>query len=252
VLAEPPRTNWDLHFRLFGFPVRVHPFFWLLAALFAYPTWESLGPQYFIIWVGVLFVSILIHELGHGLAYRFYGARSHLVLHGFGGLAIPWTAIRGRGRRILVSLAGPAAGFILAGLVWGTAHLFDWANPERSRLLHELYVWLILVNVGWGVINLLPVYPLDGGQVCQEVCSQFSPRTGLQLSLQISLFVASLMCFYSVACVISVNQGAAWIGALPWWIPLGSPWTAVLFGLLAYQSYQMLQQSRWMDSHWDN
>ncbi len=55
---------------------------------------------------------------------------------------------------------------------------------------------------------------------------------------------------YSLACVVGRKQGAEWLANLPWWFPIGSLWTAILFGVLAYQSYQLLQRDRWTDSHW--
>ena len=101
------------------------------------------------------------------------------------------------------------------------------------------------------MVNLLPVWPLDGGQVCEEVCSYFSPRTGRRLALQISIAVAGAFCLYSIACMMSERQGAEWLNALPWWIPRGSLWTAFLFGLLAVQSYQVLDRVKSYESNWD-
>jgi Zn-dependent protease len=81
----------------------------------------------------------------------------------------------------------------------------------------------------WGLINLLPVYPLDGGRVAREICTLGNPRRGIVLSLRISMVVAALM---------------AAIAALSW----NSLYTAILFGYLAYSSYRTLeayQRSVW-------
>jgi hypothetical protein len=62
--------------------------------------------------------------------------------------------------------------------------------------------------------------------------------------------VAGLICLYSLACEFESRRGDGWLLNLPWWVPRGSLWTAILFGMLAVQSYQLLQQARWMNSHW--
>ncbi|HEX4607162.1 MAG TPA: hypothetical protein VH092_03070, partial [Urbifossiella sp.] len=63
-------------------------------------------------WIAISFVSFLVHELGHAAAFRAYGVGSHVVLYSLGGLAVPWDDLRGRWRRVVVSLAGPGAGFV--------------------------------------------------------------------------------------------------------------------------------------------
>lgn len=248
MFAEPERTRFDLNFRLFRFPVRVHPLFWLLVALFGSDILAQAGADVFLVWVGVAFVSILVHEMGHGLAYRLFGVKSHLVLHSFGGLAIPWSRVERRWQRILVSLAGPVAQLILAGLVFGSFFIAPW--PVNNPLALALFGFLIQVNLGWALLNLLPVWPLDGGQVCDEVCSYFSPWRGREFALNISIGTAGAVAIYSVACVLGRNQGAEWLNEIPWWVPRGTLWTAILFGILAVQSHQVLQQVRWQGRHW--
>ena len=80
------------HFRIFGIPVRVEPFFVVVALLFGIrlePLW--------VVFAVIVFVSVLVHELGHALTYRLLGQRSAIVLHGFGGFTVP----TGGGRRAL-------------------------------------------------------------------------------------------------------------------------------------------------------
>src|SRR5207253_5525130 len=75
------------------------------------------GLEYLAIWVACVFVSILVHEMGHVIAARAFGVWGQIVLYGFGGLAIPAGQMRHRWQHILVCLAGPVAGFLLLGLV---------------------------------------------------------------------------------------------------------------------------------------
>jgi Zn-dependent protease len=202
--------------------------------------------------VAVAFVSILVHELGHAFAFRRYGADAHIVLYAFGGLAVPWHAVAGRGRRVVIALAGPVAGFLLCGLAYGSQKAFDWAGPAAPRPVQWLYVSLVFVNLVWGLFNLLPVYPLDGGQVCREVCTSLSRRRGTRISLEVSVAVAGLVALYGFACALERSNGGGWLTAnLPLWFPRGTLWTGILFAILAVQSYQLLQQRDWTEPHWD-
>ena len=241
MFAEPARTPYDLNFRLFGFPVRIHPLFWLGAALLGAGTLKA-GLHFLLIWIVVVFVSILVHELGHAVAFRRFGADSHIVLWMFGGLAVPSNAVIGRWRRILVSLAGPFAGFVLCGVVYGHAQA-DGVGDRQRRAGHLLLLCLILVNLYWGIFNLLPVFPLDGGQVARELCEARWRGRGLQIALKISIAVAGAVAIYSLVCWFEERSGGGPVtDNLPWWVPRGSIFTAILFAMLAVQNYQFLQQ----------
>ncbi len=248
LLYEPPPTQADLHFRLFGVPVRVHPFFWAVTALMGLNTRSGTPPSEFITWVGVVFVSILVHEMGHAALQRRFGGHPWIVLHGLGGLAICDDCDRRPSSQILISLAGPAAGFCFAAAVAAVLAmagrftgfqlslipvrwtLFDpeyYVASEGTRLgLADNLVWdLLTVNILWGLINLLPVYPLDGGRVMREVCTLRDSRRGVVFSLQISVVTAGAMALY---------------GLFAW----QSIFTAMMFGYLAFTSYQTIAALR--------
>ena len=94
LLAEPQPTPADWQFELAGIRVRVSPWFWLASALLGFGVCQSFagGDQraligYLILWAGVVLVSILIHEMGHALAFRLFGQSAHIVIYHFGGLA---------------------------------------------------------------------------------------------------------------------------------------------------------------------
>lgn len=258
MLVEPERTAYDLRFRCLGFPVRVHPWFWIVTLLLNGHRLLRMGPEYLLMWVAVVFVSILIHELGHALAFRRFGSDADIVLYAFGGLAIPTNVVSGRGRRILVALAGPVAGFIVYGIVYGTNAAFEWAKgadgrPTNGPELWFLYVQLVWVNLYWGLLNLLPVFPLDGGQVSRELCTAKWGTRGTRVSLKVSFAVALLLVAYSLWCEIDTGQFGANVTAdFPSWVPLGSVYLAILFGFLAYESYRLLQRIEWTDTHWDD
>jgi stage IV sporulation protein FB len=242
VLAEPDRTQYDLNFPLFGFRVRVHPFFWLGTVLLGLNALrdENHGPILLLIWIAVVFVSILVHELGHALAYRMYGSHARIVLWGFGGLAIGSPNPAGRARRIFVTLAGPLAGFLLAALVYGSDRLTGWSTAGGVPVLN-LYFQLMFVNIAWGVLNLFPVFPLDGGQITRELCEGKWRGRGLRVSLQISFAVAVAAAVYSLACALDEKFGSHLAKVIPWWA-FGNVFTAILFAILAVQSYLLLKQ----------
>ena len=107
-------------FRLLNIPISVQPWFWLTIAIMCGR--QDAGAAF--IWIAVCFGSILIHEMGHALAFRAFGIASEVVLYAWGGLAIPKGRVRySHAANVLVSLAGPFAGFCLAGLVIGLASL---------------------------------------------------------------------------------------------------------------------------------
>ncbi|HQV95560.1 MAG TPA: site-2 protease family protein, partial [Anaerolineales bacterium] len=81
---------------------------------------------------------------------------------------------------------------------------------------------MLWVNVFWGLINLLPVFPLDGGHVARNILLLYDPVGGVRKSLWLSVIVGGLM-------------------ALAGFVLFRSVYTALLFGLLAFQSYQALQ-----------
>lgn len=243
VFQELPPTRYDLRFSIAGIPVRVHPLFWLIAVLFGSSGNLLLLP----IWVLVVFLSILVHELGHALAFRRYGQRSQIVLHFAGGLTIPEPVSWGGGyasvgltanQQIFISLAGPGAGFLFAALVVGIVLVtggsvsVDWllgfipipdAMMRFGGIIATAFVSMLLgVNVFWGLINLVPVYPLDGGSVARNVFLQADPIDGVRKSLWLSV----------------IAGGVVALGGL---VFFGSIFMALLFGLLAFQSYQSLQ-----------
>ena len=121
LIGEPQPTQGDLHFRLFGFPVRIHPFFWLIAFLFGMSGTPPL-PLVFA-WVAAMFLSILIHELGHAAVMRYYGISPRITLYGMGGLA-SYEPSQVRDQRafsthaqIAIAAAGPLAGFLTAAVI---------------------------------------------------------------------------------------------------------------------------------------
>lgn len=247
-LNEPPSTAYDFSFNLFGFPIRVHPGFFVLPVVFGAGLAGS-APNpgvVLLIFAIVFFVSILIHELGHSIALRFFGVPSRIVLYWFGGLAIHESGF-GNHRRlnndqsIVVSLAGPLAGFGLAAILVGIIYamngsisfqmngMFPMLIPDMSQTAVAgnqsmiLLFWIgLFCNIVWGVLNLAPVLPLDGGQVCREVCLKFDSHNGLKTALMISVGAAA------VIALIGFSTRDSFMG--------------IFFAFMGISSYMTLQQ----------
>jgi Zn-dependent protease len=233
VLFEPTQTPYDLNFRLLGIPVRVHPLFWAVAAMFGMSVPE---PGALVTWVFVVFVSVLVHEMGHALVARHFGCQPYITLYGLGGLASYRPTFNQTYKHILILLAGPGAGFLLAALVTITVaasgHVALLPLPfvrvivgsgsviENPRL-NDLVWFLLTVNILWGIINLLPVYPLDGGQIARFVFRALNPWDGIRQSLWLSVLAGALLAF------LGLSSGSVFI--------------AIFFGYLAFNSYQAVR-----------
>ena len=243
LFQQLPPTRYDLRFSIVGIPVSVHPSFWLITLLFGASGNLLLLP----IWVVVVFVSILVHELGHALAFRRHGQSSHILLYFGGGLTIPepvyWTSGYANvgltaNQQIFISLAGPGAGFLFAALVIAivlvtggsviTDRLLGFiplplsaVMPFGGVIVAALVSLLLWVNIFWGLINLMPVYPLDGGSVARNIFLQADPVDGIRKSIWLSVIAGAIVALVGLFFFRSV-------------------FIALLFAVLAFQSYQSL------------
>ena len=223
MLAEPGRTAYDINFQVLNIPVRVSIYFFLMAAALGYnrainaavimPPIASLA-----IWTGVVFFSILLHELGHSLVMRRFGITSRIVLYHFGGLAIPDGGAFGRrlGPRdhIAISAAGPGIQLLFAALVVAFLSASNYRIPGSEFGIMKYLIpsglsgdramppgmWgmtydLLSVNIYWALLNLVPIYPLDGGQISREMFLLFNvPDAGAQVAHVVCRHVGCSSC----------------------------------------------------------
>ena len=252
-LSEPGRTGYDLNFSCFGFPVRVHPAFFIMPLVLGYGL-ILLADNYgvgLLVVTGIFFVSILIHEIGHAVAFRYFGIPSRIVLYWMGGLAIPesshaWGSQSNRSlspdQQIIISVAGPVFGLALALVFYGLVYLLGGSVgveddqiisalipvfPEGSKYAGGGIVFMIcfggiILNVFLNILNLAPIYPLDGGQIARQFMVKLDAYNGIRNSIVLSLGTAVLIAVVSLA--------------------YGDRFLAFFFGFMAWTSYQMLQQ----------
>ncbi len=206
-----------LQFKLFGFQISVQPFFWILTGLLGMSFAAGMENQLFgiALWIVIVLLSVLWHELGHAFAFRRYRIESEIVLHGLGGYAMPLQPPRlTRGQDILVSAAGPAFQLAIGlPLLWlyksGMLNEFLLGRPLAWPVLFAL----MFVNIGWPLLNLLPIFPLDGGRICHAL---FGPRRE-NTALWISLMCAT--------------------GVTIWALTLRAPFMAMMFGMMAWNNW---------------
>lgn len=146
-----------IRFSLLGVPVSIDWSFFIVP-LFA---WAG-GWQRALIWTAVVFISVLLHELGHAVAQRVFGFSPRISIYALGGLTFwPADAAPTVKQRFVVSGAGPAVSISLGILSLLALKLSAGAGP-LVQLAIEQSIW---VNLIWGAINLLPLMPLDGGNL---------------------------------------------------------------------------------------
>lgn len=224
MLGPVAPTPYDLQFPLLGIPVRVSPWFWGMAAILGWPLLQEGWPM-LLLFIFAAFVSILVHEFGHALTARAFGHQPRVLLYQFGGLAMYAPTHRFTlGRSILIVAAGPLAGLVLGGIAFGAlVALVIFEVPVAPQLEGFLSI-LATINFSWSLLNLLPVLPLDGGQILRDVLLLFT-RSGLRIALIVGLLVGAAVAIYGFTS--------------------GQIFLAVMFGAMAGGCLNDLQQRSW-------
>lgn len=206
-MTPSPRQQLRL-FRVFGITVFLH-WSWFIVAAYqmdrrssGYASFGWSVAEYL-----ALFAIVLLHEFGHALACRQVGGTAReIILWPLGGVA--YVSPPPRPGALLWSIAaGPLVNVILVGLLmllspWAT----EWAtSPSAHHFVRQLWI----INLGLLIFNILPIYPLDGGQILRALL-------WFPLGRVRSLWVAS---------IIGV-LGALGLIALAFW--MASIWTGVI------------------------
>lgn len=154
--------------RIFGIDIRVH---WTFLILLWFLLFDGLrlgpgGLKDSAVWLGLLFGSVLVHELAHAVVGRSRGAAVRdIILLPIGG-ATRTERFPDRPRdEFLMTVVGPATSFALAGL--GALLAFVAGQRLLPIDLHHGSLWaqIFWLNVLLGSFNLLPAFPMDGGRI---------------------------------------------------------------------------------------
>jgi stage IV sporulation protein FB len=183
-----------LRFRVLGFPVHVDWSFVLFVGLLG---WQpGITPERLVIWLVLAFVAVLAHELGHAVAARMIGAQPSIALVALGGVTtyVPPRQLS-RLSSLGIALAGPAVGLILGGALVVVGRTVE---VEPGSLVEYTLLMAIFTTLGWSVLNLLPIVPLDGGQAMRELLPG-DPATRARRASIVSIVLAVALAFVIVA-----------------------------------------------------
>lgn len=208
-----------IRFSIFGIPVEIQPFFWIsLIILGGASTADSAAA---ILDIGLFviagLISILVHELGHALTARAFGAYSAITLQAFGGYAAYSGGLLNRKQSFLVTAAGPGVQILLGLAVMLLFPHLTRLNDNGIYFLSQL----MLISFFWAILNLLPVVPLDGGQMLNALLGP----ARIKITLWVTIIVASV------------------IGVLMF-TQTGSVIFPIFLGMFAWQAFQGLKQRR--------
>lgn len=201
-------------------PIYIHPTFWLFAGLIGYLSgggWIGV-----LIWLGIIFVSVLFHELGHALTAFAFGRKPRIELVALGGLTYYDGQKLRFWKQFLIVFNGPLFGFILFLVASWSLRFPSVAQGGWGPVL----VLLQMANLFWTVLNLLPILPLDGGQLLRLILEKWWGVRGIRYALITSIVLALSMSVFFLSRQ-SLIGGA-------------------LFLLLAFQSGDLLRKLRYV------
>lgn len=177
------------------------------------------GVHYALLWIPIAFLSVLIHELAHAAMFGVFGyGSSRIILGGLGGVTIneslhrnvkPW-------HDLIISVAGPFSSFGLWFLSkWLIENL---AVARTDRMLQAFLPLFALANIAWGIFNLIPVPPLDGGHATRSFFSIFlSDRTAFTVSTWIAIVVgAAVAVWFAVTRQFFIAFYIGWFVYMAW------------------------------------
>ena len=211
-MSTPVEGGRGLRLHLFGFPVHVDLSFVLIMGLIGWLS-SLRSPRDLVLWIVIAALAVLVHELGHAFVARTTGARPTVALTGFGGLTtyVPPRPLS-RGRSLAIALAGPFSGLAAGALVWAVREAFP--GMAIGSLAERATTFALFTTIGWSVLNLIPVLPLDGGQAMRELlpgAPDVRARRAAMVSLAVLVpliglavyldqpWIAAFMVFYGVA-----------------------------------------------------
>ncbi len=225
--------------RIFGISVDLDYSWFLLVGLLSWMLAVSYYPAEFPNWSAgeywlmgfitalMLFVSVLIHELGHSVVAKRFGlAVPRIVLFIFGGISEIAAEPPSAGAEFWIAIVGPIVSFALAAFFWEIEPLL-----ANSQPLYALAKYLATLNFILGIFNLVPGFPLDGGRVLRAIIWRFTGqyRRATSIAALTGRFIGFALIFLGVWQALRGN----FIGGL---------WTAFIGWFLESAAGSMLQQ----------
>jgi Zn-dependent protease len=284
-----------LRWRLLGISFCIEPSFWLMNALWAYILYAPIVHMprnqlvtrellyWMLIWILCTLLAVMVHELGHAVTGRIFGQPGSITLTGTGGQAVGSYDELSAWKRMLVIMAGPCAGFLLAAAIiaidgrwwnlwmnWLTINipfknlweqlkcdwfLIDHVLPDARRFDFGHYVWydrsvliLLMISLFMNVMNMLPIIPMDGGMLFKEICVLISPRSGLKFAFIWSFALALIVTLYFLVIVLAKYEfiDKKYEQYYPFALP---EFSLVIFAGLSFQCFRTYRQLSAMERH---
>ncbi|WP_059360009.1 site-2 protease family protein [Parachlamydia acanthamoebae] len=170
--------------------VHIHPVFWLLAALIGWLSSGTVGGT--LVWTVIVFLSVLIHEYGHALTAVAFGQRARIELVALGGVTQRSGTKLNLWKEFIIVMNGPIAGFMLFIIASFLLRFFK-GSPDNVGI-YALKI-TAMANFFWTIVNLLPVYPLDGGRLLSIVMEGIFGIRGIKIALFLSMLFSALCSF---------------------------------------------------------
>lgn len=225
-------------FRFSGIQVSVH-WSWFFIAFYSVSSRGDLygSPVWNVVEYLSLFLIVLLHEFGHSLACRSTGGQAdQIVLWPLGGVAYVAPPQR-PGAQLWSIAAGPLVNVALLPVFYLAVRVavgrgLDVSHPDAFECLREV----MRINLGLLIFNMLPVYPLDGGQILRSVLWYFKgPATSLIVATVIGFLGGLALLAYGVSQLSVSRQRSVWI--------------VVLAGFLLFNCWNSFQYARKLRAH---
>ncbi len=229
--------DWSLKlFRVRGIQLAVHSSFFLLLAWVAYEGWD-MARWTGLVWSSVTLISfftcVVLHEFGHSFTAMHYGIGvRRILLMPIGGMAEFEAIPRQPSRELLITLAGPAVNFVIAGVLWFVVRGMPDEVPLYS--MAGLAYQLFFANLAMGCFNLLPAFPMDGGRILRAGLAYRMPYLR---ATQIAATVGKIVSLIGIAI-------ALWNS---WWL------LAALFAFISFAGeaeYRAVRRREIEDARW--
>ncbi len=215
--------------KFFGIEVRVDPSWLVVAFLFGWSfyaqfqvVFPGLGPGTLLglsaLSVAIFFASVLLHELSHSVMARRLGIPVEgITLFLFGGVTKTRMEASKPKDEFLVAVVGPASSLVIAGVLWAVVTWGSGVLPDPIAYALGYLGWL---NLGLGLFNLLPGFPLDGGRVLRSILwhTGGSLTRATRRAASVGKTIAAIMIGIGLVSVFAGDLGGLWLAAIGWFL----------------------------------
>ena len=164
----------------------------------------------------VVLMSLLVHEFGHALTAKFFGAKPIVTLEAFGGYASYQSEMVTPKQRFIITLNGP----LFQSFLILTSYLLLREHVFQNEFIQFFLLITLRINIIWVLLNLLPVHPLDGGQMVSHLLERKFGAKGHRISI-----LLGIICVVITAPILYIQ---------------GFHFFSILLAFLGVQNYQRL------------